>query len=181
MIEHKTCRTLDVYCGPVLSATIQCRSGFIVPVSNSNSKKTHKFLNCTIYDLNNEGALLEHIAMSDSFDYLYHRLSHNEFDFAAPMSICSRKPTGRCWQVLNPCGDKIGALWDYPGHFSNHIWQPTQLDAHNSKMTMSVYRDHEDVDYVVCFMLFTKSDCIAKMRKLLTQRGYSLRTCLYKV
>eukprot|EP01063_Lacrimia_lanifica_P015941 TRINITY_DN22591_c0_g1_i1.p1 TRINITY_DN22591_c0_g1~~TRINITY_DN22591_c0_g1_i1.p1 ORF type:complete len:944 (+),score=306.61 TRINITY_DN22591_c0_g1_i1:82-2832(+) len=179
MIEHKTTRVLDVYLGSVLCANIVDHPGSIAMSNDSAPKKKHKALTCTIYDTSNEGVIASHVMLCDTFDQLYHRLANASFDFASPNDPATRKPTGRCWQVFNN-ETKVGVVWDYPGNFSNHLWQPTQLDAYNKKLTMTVYKDHEDLDFIVPFMQYMKADTPQKIRKLLVQRGYTLRSCLYK-
>ena len=188
LIEHKAQRVLDVYLGPVLCATVTDRPGHVSIARAAGGgaggndgvlQKQHRLLTCVVYDRNNEREILEHVGMSDTFSHLLHRLLRQGFDLAAPMDPQTRQPAGRCWHVLDN-EEKVGVLWDYPGHFSNHHWQPTALDAHSAHVTMTVYRHHEDLAYIVPFLQFLKADSAARMRKLLTQRGYTLRTCLYK-
>ena len=178
LIEHKAQRVLDVYLGPVLCATVTDRPGYVMS-TRTNVRRRHRLLTCSTYDVNNEETIMDHCFMADTFDHLLHRLLSCSFDFAGPTDPATRQPAGRCWHVYN-AENKVGALWDLPGHFSNHHWQPTPLDASNPHVTMTVYKNHDDLDYVVCFMQFLRADSPARMRKLLTQRGYTLRTCLYK-
>lgn len=46
---------------------------------------------------------------------------------------------------------------------------------------MTVYREHTDVDYIICYMLYKRAKTIKDMRTQLSQRGYTLKTSLYKV
>lgn len=169
VVERKTVRELDVYCGPVLCATLQDRPGYItlasswgadasrrgrgarpLPAASADdatggtresrrqmqvTKKKHKFLSCVIHDTNTESALLMHIEVADSFDHLFSRLTSDHFDVAASADPATRKPTGRCWHVHGGrrC-EKLGAMWDYGGHFANHHWQPQDLDANHESI-----------------------------------------------
>ncbi|KAJ9456134.1 hypothetical protein DIPPA_09325 [Diplonema papillatum] len=177
LIERRTSRQLDVYCGSVLCASISSRPGYVQCVRGT--KTPHRAFSCVVHDTNNNSSLLQHTESADSFDHLYHRLASAGFHFASSADPATRKPAGRCWEVFNDAV-RVGALWDYRGNFSNHIWQPTALDAYSPVCTMTVYREHDHIDYIVCFMQFAKAETIARMRELLTQRGYSLKTCMYR-
>eukprot|EP01062_Namystynia_karyoxenos_P073089 TRINITY_DN69935_c0_g1_i1.p1 TRINITY_DN69935_c0_g1~~TRINITY_DN69935_c0_g1_i1.p1 ORF type:complete len:999 (+),score=390.42 TRINITY_DN69935_c0_g1_i1:81-2999(+) len=213
LVERKTARELDVYCGPVLCATLSDRPGYVTLASAARSpgqsgkhplevhpegddgtqhgdpraeqrrqitRRKHRFLSCVIHDTNTEGRLLMHINTADSFDHLFDRLSRDNFDVAASADPATRKPTGRCWHLLHR-GEKLGAMWDYCGHFANQMWQPQRLDADHPHITMTVYREHTDLYYIICFMLYNKARTVKDLRTLLGQRGYTLKTCLYKV
>lgn len=123
-----------------------------------------------------------HIEVADSFDHLFSRLTSDHFDVAASADPATRKPTGRCWHVHGGRRmEKLGVMWDYGGHFANHHWQPQHLDANHESITMTVYREHTDVDYIICYMLYNRAKTIKDMRTQLSQRGYTLKTSLYKV
>lgn len=179
LIQRGTTRTLDIYCGPVLCGTIQERPGLITTFS-SQTKAKHKFLTYQQHDINTESRIRNHIAMAESFDHLLNRLLLDSFELAASCEPKSRKPTGRCWTIHHG-KEKIGALWDYEGQMSNLDWQPAQVETTNTAITLTVYRADHDPHYVLCYICFIKAKDVSHMRTMLTAKGYSLQTLLYKL
>eukprot|EP00997_Jenningsia_sp_PLL12_P004536 NODE_1920_length_1034_cov_115.665990_g1562_i0.p1 GENE.NODE_1920_length_1034_cov_115.665990_g1562_i0~~NODE_1920_length_1034_cov_115.665990_g1562_i0.p1 ORF type:complete len:298 (-),score=92.41 NODE_1920_length_1034_cov_115.665990_g1562_i0:139-990(-) len=180
LIQRRTTRMLDIYCGPVLCGTVMERSGYITTFKPNQLTGKHRFLTYTQHDLNMETRIVDHLVMAESFDHLLHRLLSDGMDLAVSCDPRTRKPTGRCWKVAHG-GDGIGALWDYTGQYSNLDWQPAQVESTNDAMTMTVYRNDDDIHYVSCFACFTKAKSISQMRQMLATKGYSLSTQLYKL
>lgn len=186
LVEHRTCKELDVFLGPVHCGVLRQCPGDITSVCMGKPvlhRKNHPFLSYEHHEINSESIILGHIRVAQSFVHLINRLLQEGFDLACHhKNSQTRKPAGRCWSIARSGdGSRVGALWDYPGNYSNLEWQPAHGDMVHDQITLCFYAPQTSTDYVVGFILFSKADSISHLRALLAARGYNCTTKLYKL
>jgi hypothetical protein len=180
-VQRRPVREFDLYAGPVLVAVIVDRPGFILGARSDGNivgATKHPFVDLRQRDLSSEQRVLAALGASESFDHFVRRLLASGYDVAAHSRLGRTTPAGRCWTVAY-AGERIGALFDYPGQFSGLEWQPLPTEPKHSEITMTVYVKDSDPHYLQCWKFFAAAKGIGDMRLYLESNGYVLEPGLF--
>lgn len=183
-VERRSDVQVDIMLGPIRVGVLCSRPGDVSTITSGRSVviMKHPALSYVHHEVNSERVVLANITASLSVPHLLRRLLHHGFDVCAHNpNQNARKPAGRCWAVHNADGERVGALWDSPGNYSCIEWQPAVQEMANTKFSMCCYKEEKTMDFVICYIQFSKAKDAAEVRNALIQRGYTLTTTLYRI
>ncbi|KAK2964419.1 hypothetical protein BLNAU_335 [Blattamonas nauphoetae] len=171
----------DIYLGPVFCGMVTLQGGKVKPVTQDIPPFEHPFIELEIAHAPAQRKILAILDLSsDGFDF-QHRLLADGFDLAAPASTHPISISGRCWRLLSPAKELLGALWDTPGRLGSLISGYSVKPMH-PHATLSIYFSPDDQLFGKLQRIFdNKKFTIADLRREIQLLGIFLLPHLYEL
>jgi hypothetical protein len=207
--EYRTLEEVDVFLGPVLCGSVTARAGPVCSTVSGTKvihEQHHPMLSYVHHDdHHSERILLQMAHVSQSYHQFLQRAVLAGFDVAARhCNPGTRKPYGRCWQLLDATSRKrLGVAWDYPGWFSAPAKLPAPHCLYNPKATLTFYAGteamltvigtgqvmapkdlpggYESIQMLYGVLAHKRCDSISHMRSMLQPHGIVFVSKLYSL
>ncbi|KAA6392857.1 MAG: hypothetical protein EZS28_011611 [Streblomastix strix] len=171
----------EIMLGPVHCGTLTLEPGTVRPVTKATPSYPHPFVDLQLVHAPTQTRIQSLLDLSaDGFDF-QHRLLSEGFDFSCANPSFEKKPIGRCWRLISPSKELLGALWDSPGRLGTLTSGLSVSECH-PEATLTLYFSPTDPLHTKLTQLF-KHQCrsLSDLRREIESLGISLIPQLYEL
>lgn len=195
LVPVRSILKFDVYKGPKFVATVEGKSGYILPYNQTKlaACQKHPFIHLQMFDNVTQVSILNQLEVSASFEHFLLRLIDNGFNVSGAHQNNNSKAKnvkmeeemliGRAWRIVSmkKCA---GFLLDTAGTFCALNWQPIQDEGLMSQeYSLTLYEKYNQLTSSKLFSqfvtMFKKAKSLEQLRNLLTISQFELEPCLY--